>query len=281
MATTQRVIQKLILRDAVSALVVAFFMFPIVWWALISIKPQSAIYDKDKVNVIDFTPTLANYKLTLFARDNPVFFAGQSILDTFIVSASATFLTLIIALITSFALWHFTSSQRKLSTRVLLIAWMVPSITVLIPLFQAYYAVGLFDTHLGLILAHTALHLPFATLLLKSFFDDVPREVAEAAAIDGASAVQIFTRIVAPLISGGISATAVLCFIFSWTEFVMAVFLTNSIRLLSVQLSISQTATWGFVSALGTAAMLPAFITILIVRRHLVRGLTLGFYQTR
>ena len=94
--------------------------------------------------------------------------------------------------------------------------------------------------------------------------------------IDGASRLQIFARIATPMIRGGIAATAVLCFIFSWTEFLMSLFLTSEIRCSRCRLSLVVTNMWGFTSALSTAAMLPAFVFILLVQRHLVRGLTLG-----
>jgi multiple sugar transport system permease protein len=99
----------------------------------------------------------------------------------------------------------------------------LPPIAAIILLVFMFHFAGLLDTRMGLIMAHTAMNLPFAVLILKSFFDEVPREVGEAAAIDGASRFQIFFRIFTPMIKGGIAATAVLCFIFSWTEFSGAV----------------------------------------------------------
>jgi multiple sugar transport system permease protein len=104
-------------------------------------------------------------------------------------------------------------------------------------------------------------------------------EVDEAAMIDGATRFQIFRRIVLPLVKSGVAATAVLCFVFSWTEFLLSLFLTTSIRTLPVKISTFVTSTgteWGFIAALGTSAMLPSFIFILLVQRQLVRGLTLG-----
>ena len=100
-----------------------------------------------------------------------------------------------------------------------------------------------------------------------------------AAMLDGATRWQIFWRIYTPLVRGGIAATAVLCFIFSWTEFLMALFLTTTIRLLPVQLSLVVTQTWGFTSALSTAAIIPAFVFILLTQRHLARGLTMGLQK--
>ena len=264
------------LRDVAAVLTVGCFMFPLFWWGLNSIKPASAIFENFSVNWFDFTPTLDNYRVTL-AGEGPAFFAArQAIFDTILVSVGATLLTLIAALPAAFALSlvHFT--QKRAMFLWVLFHRILPPIAILVPLVFTYSQVGLRDTRAGVILAHAAVNLPFAILLLKSFFDDVPREVGEAATIDGASRFTCFTRIYVPLVKGGIAATAVLCFIFSWTEFLMALFLTSSIRLLPVQLSLVVTQTWGFTSALSTASILPAFVFVLLVQRHLVRGLTMG-----
>ncbi|MEI7597923.1 MAG: carbohydrate ABC transporter permease [Aestuariivirga sp.] len=264
------------LRDIAALLTVGLFMFPLFWWGLNSIKPASAIFENFSVNWFDFTPTLDNYRVTL-AGEGPAFFASrQAILDTLLVAMGATLLTLATALPAAFALSliHFTS--RRAVFLWVLFHRILPPIAILVPLVFTYSQVGLRDTRAGVILAHAAVNLPFAILLLKSFFDDVPREVGEAATIDGATRFTCFTRIYVPLVKGGIAASAVLCFIFSWTEFLMALFLTNSIRLLPVQLSLVVTQTWGFTSALSTASILPAFLFVLLVQRHLVRGLTMG-----
>ncbi len=264
------------LRDIAALLTVGLFMFPLFWWGLNSIKPAHAIFENFSVNWFDFTPTLDNYRVTL-AGEGPAFFASrQAILDTLLVAMGATLLTLVTALPAAFALSliHFTS--KRFIFLWVLFHRILPPIAILVPLVFTYSQVGLRDTRAGVILAHAAVNLPFAILLLKSFLDDVPREVGEAATIDGATRLTCFTRIYVPLVKGGIAATAVLCFIFSWTEFLMALFLTNSIRLLPVQLSLVVTQTWGFTSALSTASILPAFIFVLLVQRHLVRGLTMG-----
>jgi multiple sugar transport system permease protein len=156
---------------------------------------------------------------------------------------------------------------------------MLPPIAVAIPLFFIFRDLGLRDTLYGLMLAHTLGNLPIATLLMKSFFDDVPRELDQAAMIDGAGRLGCFRHVALPLVKGGLAATAVLCFIFSWTEFLISLQLTNEIRTVPVKISTFVTSTgteWGFITALGTAALVPAFVFILGVQRHLVRGLSLG-----
>jgi multiple sugar transport system permease protein len=148
-----------------------------------------------------------------------------------------------------------------------------------VPVVFMFHYADLRDTRTGMIFVHALINLPIAVLLLKSFFDDVPRDVDEAATIDGATRFQTFWRIVLPMVKGGVAATAVLCFIFSWTEFLLSLFLTNSIRTLPVKITTFVTSTgseWGFISALGTSAIVPSFIFILLVQKQLVRGLTLG-----
>ena len=264
------------LRDLAALATVGLFMFPLFWWGLNSIKPANAIFQNFSVNWFDFTPTLDNYRVTLLGEGPAFFYARQSIIDTVGVALGATAVALLAALPSAFALSLLQFRSGRLFFLWVLFHRILPPIAVLVPLVFTYTQIGLRDTHAGVILAHAAANLPFAVLLLKSFFDDIPREVGEAAAIDGATRRQSFLRIHVPLIRGGIAATAVLCFVFSWTEFLMALFLTNTIRLLPVQLSLVVTQTWGFTSALSTASILPGFIFILLVQKHLVRGLTMG-----
>ena len=121
--------------------------------------------------------------------------------------------------------------------------------------------------------------MPFAILLLKSFFDDVPYEVTEAAMLDGATRWQAFSRVVLPMMKGGIAATAILVFIFSWTEFLLSLFLTQNLRLMPVQAGILVMNMWGLISSLTFTALLPAFIFVMLVQKHLVRGLTMGMLK--
>jgi multiple sugar transport system permease protein len=270
------------LRFAVACAVVAIFMFPLAWWGLTSIMPESAIFNRDGVMIFGFKPTLANYAATLFGsdgffvRDADPIKSQRTIVDSIAVALGATALTLTLALPAAFALSNFAFRWRRSWLAWVVFQRVLPPIAVLVPLVTLYHDAGLLDTHAGVILAHASLNLPVAVLMLKSFFDDIPREVMDAGRIDGASEFQTFGRICLPLIRAGVAATAVLCFIFSWTEFLMSLFLTTSIRMLPVQLSIFKTFNWGFTAALGTVALAPSFLFILLVQHYLVRGLTLG-----
>ena len=286
---------KRLLRDVVSVLVVAIFMFPLFWWGLTSIKPTSAIFNKDKVVFFDFEPTLVNYGVTLLGKSRAemaiesgntfgvgggsTYDSRRTILDSTIVAVGSTALTILLGVIAAYALSRLHFRGRQLYLNWILSQRFMPPIAIIVPIVFMFHYLDLRDTLLGLIFIDTLINLPVCVLLMKSFFDDVPIEVDEAAMLDGATRFQIFRKIVLPLVTGGMAATAVLCFIFSWTEFLLSLFLTNQIRTVPVKISTFVTSTgseWGFISALGPSATLPSFIFILLVQKQLVRGLTLG-----
>jgi multiple sugar transport system permease protein len=289
---------QVILRYVAAIWVVCIFMFPIFWWGLTSIKPTSAIFNKDEIVLFNFKPTLDNYRVTALGA-NPAELSGgntgdgstfgtggensfdgrQTIVDSIIIAVGSTVLATSLALLAAYALSRMTFAANQGYMNWILSQRFLPPIAVIVPLVFMFHDIGLRDTHLGLILVHAFMNLPIALLLLKSFLDDVPKDVDQAAMIDGATRWQSFRSVVLPMIKGGVAATAVLCFVFSWTEFLLSLFLTSSIRTLPVKITTFVTSTgseWGFITALGTSAMLPSFIFILLVQRHLVRGLTMG-----
>ncbi len=290
-----------IARDFLAVFVTGVFMFPMFWWALTSVKPMYAIFDKDKIVWFDFTPTIVNYAVTILglSRSQLAIEQGfgmgvsgdggydsrQTILDSAIVSVGSTALTMAVAVFAAYALSRMAFKGRMSYLNWVLGQRFMPPIAILIPLVTIYKAAGLRDTdnvymgYVGLSLIYALMNLPIALLLMKSFFDDIPKDVDEAAMIDGATRWQTFRKIVLPMARGGVAASAVLCFIFAWTEFLLSLFLTTEIRTVPVKIQTFVTSTgseWGFISALGTAAIVPSFIFILLVQRHLVRGLTLG-----
>jgi multiple sugar transport system permease protein len=290
-----------LLRDALAVIVTGIFMFPMFWWALTSIKPMDAIFDKDRIIWFDFVPTLVNYAVTLLGLSRSQMAIEQgfgmgvtgdggydsrsTILDSIVVSIGSTTITMLVAVFAAYALSRMVFKGRETYLNWVLGQRFMPPIAILIPLVTIYKTAGLRDTdniymgYLGLMLIYALMNLPIAVLLMKSFFDDIPKDIDEAAMIDGATRMQTFRRIVLPMVRGGVAASAVLCFIFAWTEFLLSLFLTTEIRTVPVKIQTFVTSTgneWGFIAALGTAAIVPSFIFILLVQRHLVRGLTLG-----
>ncbi len=268
-----------ILRDAVAILIVALYILPIIWWGLSAITPSDALLDLHRALTFDYQPTLAYFALTLFGEGGTIYDSRQSLIDSVAVATLSTAIVLAAALPMAFVLATFSFRHKSRWLFAVLLQRFLPPIAIVFPLVGLYHAVGLLDSRLGVALAHAALNLPFAILLLKSFFDDVPPEISEAAKLDGASRWQSFVKIILPLVKGGIAATAVLSFIFSWTEFLLSLFLTQNTRLVPVQAGILVMNMWGLISALTTAALVPAFIFVLLVQKHLVRGLTMGLYK--
>jgi multiple sugar transport system permease protein len=248
------------LRFLTSIAVVAIFMFPL-----------------DGLAIFRFYPTLENYEVAFLGLVTEALNARIAIINSLAIAFALTPICIGIAALAAFGLSQtHIRIQRSMLNAVLL--WrIVPSLTLLIPLFTFYRAVGLLDTHSGLVLAEAVLNLPFATLVLKSFFNDVPSEVADAARIDGATPFQLFTKIYVPLLRPGIMATALLCFVFAWTEFLAAQFLAGRISVLPTYLTNVESMAWPFVAAVGTVAFFPCFIVILFGQRFLTRAFTWGF----
>ena len=282
-------------RYVVAIFIVMIFVFPIFWFALTSLKPISAVFDKDGVIWFDFVPTFENYRVTLlgessidvnqnsrsdFGTSGGNSYDGRgSIVSSIIIAVGSTLLCVTMGLFAAYGLsrMSFWGAQGVLNW--ILSQRFLPPIAIIIPMVFIFHDMGLRDTHVGMIIAHTLINIPIAVLLLKSFIDDIPIDIDHAAMIDGASRWQVFWKVIVPMSKGGLAATAVLCFIFSWTEFLLSLFLTSSIRTIPVKITTFVTSTgseWGYISALGTSAIIPSFIFILLVQNHLVRGLTMG-----
>ncbi|MCQ0986117.1 carbohydrate ABC transporter permease [Jiella marina] len=279
-----------VVRAVVAWLLVALFAFPIYYWITVAFKPERDIFALPP-KLFDFNWNLSSFEEVFgisFGFDKGLevlpgggnFYMLPNLWASIVIAVLSTLLTVIVATLASYALSRMRIRGQHHFVFFVLSTRMMPPVAIAIPMFFIYKNFGLLDTYTGIILAHALMNLPLAVLLLKSFFDDIPTEIDEAALIDGASRVLIFRKIVMPMALGGVAATAVLCFVFSWTEFLFVLTLTQtSFKTVPVAASTFVTSTgtaWGNMAALGTAAMIPAFIFILLVQRNLVRGLTLG-----
>ena len=155
---------------------------------------------------------------------------------------------------------------------------MMPLVSISIPIYFVFSKLNLLDNYLGLILVHSCINLPLAVLLMKSFYDDIPKEIDENAFIDGAGKFFILHKLILPLSLGGLSVTFILSFIFSWTEFICAVMLSQmEIKTLPVYASLYKTLpSWDTMSVIISISLMPLFILLLFIQKYIVRGLTLG-----
>lgn len=278
------------LRYVAAILMTGLFAFPIYYWVTVAFKPDRDIFTVPP-KLIGFEPTMQSFEEVFgislgFDKGLEVlpgggnFYMLPRLWDSIVVAFFSTILAVTIATLAAYALSRLRFRAQHHFVFWVLSTRMMPPVAIAIPMFFIYKGFGLLDTYTGIILVHALMNMPLAVLLLKSFFDDIPPEIDEAALIDGASRFTIFRKIVFPMAVGGVAATAVLCFIFSWTEFLFVLTLTQtSLKTVPVVSSTFVTSTgtaWGNMAALGTAAMIPAFIFILLVQRNLVRGLTMG-----
>lgn len=257
--------------------VVAIFMFPLVWWILTSFKSKASLFSLDGLAIFYFYPILENYEIAFFGLVTEALNARRAIFNSLIVASASTLICIAVATFAVFGLLQMRDKYQRVILAGVLFWRVVPSLALLIPLFTFYRVTGLLDSYGGLIMFEAVLNLPFAILVLKSFFEDVPREVADAARIDGATPFQLFSKIYIPLLRSGIMATALLCFVFAWTEFLAAQFLAGRISVLPTYLMNVESMAWPFVAAVGTVAFIPCFIVIVFSQRFLTRAFTWGF----
>ena len=255
-------------------LLLVILLFPFYWMGMTAFKPNEELLSKAGNPFWLINPTLDHFRKLLFNTQYPAW-----LWNTVLVSVCSTFLSLFASVLAAYAIERLRFNGSKFVGMMIFFAYLVPPSIIFIPLASIVFQYGLFDTRWALILTYPTFLVPFCTWLLMGYFRSIPFELEECALIDGATRWQSFRLIVLPMVKGGIAAAAVLCFIFSWTEFLLSLFLTTEIRTIPVKISTFVTSTgneWGFITALGTAAAIPSFIFILLVQRHLVRGLTLG-----
>jgi multiple sugar transport system permease protein len=203
----------------------------------------------------------------------------NSIISSAICSVGGTALSIIIGLLAAFGI-----SRHRMGGEFfpifLLAARMAPPIVAAIPLLILYSMIGLVDTYLGLILAYACFTSPYSTWMIASFIEEVPRDLEEAAQVDGMSTLETHFKVTLPLIKGGIAATALFVFILNWSEFLLALTLTHE-KILTIPVQVKAFFTYsgqlyGPQSAFGVIAIIPLIIFSLLIQKHLVRGLTFG-----
>jgi multiple sugar transport system permease protein len=262
-------------RHLLLLIAVVLVLFPFLWIAAAAFKTQISLL----TGQILFQPTLMNFTKVLFSSTSDYV---RNFTNSFVIAAVSTLLVLIVSTLAAYSLqrmqWPAWVGQSMLGWSV--IFHMVPPITLAGAWYSMFRLVGLDNTYLGLILAHTTLNLPMALWMMNVFVRDVPKELIEAAKIDGAETPGILRHVIVPLVRPGLAAAGILSFIFSWNEF--AVVLTLSQRqTATVPVAIGKyaqenTIAFTEMAAASLLSMLPAVILLLIAQRFIVRGLTSG-----
>ena len=246
--------------------------FPILWTVLTAFKTEADAAASPPVLI--FHATLNQFRAVL--NSNYLSYFENSI----VIAGGSTLLALVLGLPAAYSLAFNPSKYTPKVLSWVLSTKMLPAVGALIPLIVIYKRVGLFDSRLGMTLLYAAFNLPLIIWMMRSFFADLPREILEAAEVDGARFLRIMTRIVLPLTAPGLAATVLLSVIFSWNEFLLAVNLTSANSgTLPVFISgfmTSEGLFWAKMSAASTMAVAPVILAGWLAQRSLVRGLTFG-----
>ncbi|MGJ8645677.1 MAG: carbohydrate ABC transporter permease [Marinomonas colpomeniae] len=255
------------------ALYVVLLLLPIYWLVNMSFKTNTEILSGLSFFPADFT--LENYA-KIFSDStwymgyvNSIFYVSMNMIISLLVALPAAY---------AFSRYKFIGDKHMffwlLSNR------MAPPAVFLLPFFQLYSSVGLFDTHIAVALAHCIFTVPLAVWILEGFMSGVPREIDETAYIDGYSFPKFFVRIFIPLIRSGIGVTAFFCFMFSWVELLLARTLT-SVEAKPIAAIMTRTVSasgmdWGLLAAAGVLTIIPGMLVIYFVRNHVAKGFALG-----
>jgi multiple sugar transport system permease protein len=264
------------LRILLIVLALIVTLLPVYWMVNTSLKTQVEVFTSPPT-LWPQNVTLQNY-VGLFTRRH----LGKYLLNSVTIVGSAVFLSLAIGSLAAYSLARFGSNlgQQKLSFWILA-PRMIPPVALVVPMFLILQKLGLINKQLGLILVYTAFNLPFVAWMMRSFFQEIPMDLEEAAMVDGASRLRSFRDVVLPLVSPGMAATAIFSLIITYNEFFFALILTSTPAAATLPVGtaalIGKTQTlYGEMAAAGVVAAVPLVIFALLVQRHLVRGLTMG-----
>jgi multiple sugar transport system permease protein len=257
------------------AAIVVFCLVPFYWLVNISLKTGP---DLSGAAVVPPNPTLDNYQ-SIFQNDDFVRALGNSA----IVSLTTTVLALIVGSFCAYALARLKFKFKFLLLAAFLSITTFPPIAIAAPIFKLWSDIGLFNTLIGLIIPYLTFALPLAIYILVSFFREIPKDLEEAALVDGATRFQAFLKVVVPLAAPGLATAGILTFIFAWNEFLLAVTLTSTPKARTVPAAIAFfTGSTEFEEPLGTISAasvvisIPLIFLVLFFQKRIVAGLTAG-----
>jgi multiple sugar transport system permease protein len=269
-----------VLEVVLLTLLAVAMLFPVLWILETSIKENRDVYAVP-AEFFGFHVTLQHFKDVFVSPRGGRSGLSVSFLNSVIVGGVSTVLATLLGVPAAWAYSRFALRAKKDQLFFILSTRFMPPVVVVIPIFLMYRQVGLINTKLGLILIYAAFNVPFTIWMMKGFVDEVPAEYEDAAMLDGYTRLQAFWRVTLPLLIPGIAATAVFALIFSWNEFVFAIFLTSSQDVRTAPPAIAgliggTTVDWGLVAASTATFALPVLVFAYLVRKHLVAGVTLG-----
>ena len=261
-------------RLAIFAYVV-FALFPLYWLLKVSVTPNDLLYSEG-VRMWPSRMTFEHFNFVIAHSAFPTFFK-----NSLIVSGATAVVVTILASLSGYALSRFSFRAKYWIVALMLLTQMFPLVMLVAPIFKILTPLHLTNSLTGLVIVYTAFNVPFATFLMQSFFDGIPKDLEEAAMIDGATQFTAFRQIILPLTLPGIAATLGFVFTAAWSELLFALMLINGndaatfpVGLLTFVSKFS--VDFGQMMAAGVMALIPAGLFFLLIQRYLVQGLTAG-----
>jgi ABC-type sugar transport system, permease component len=262
-----------ILKYIVLILFTFWTVIPILLVMLTSLKREMDIFQVPFVFI--FKPTLDNYIRALSTGDFPQYF-----MNSLFIAMVSSVLSIIFGAFAAYGITCFRLKSTQWISNIFLLGKLVPSITILLPLFIILSKANLLGTYAGPILAHTAINLPFIVWLLIGFIKDIPPELHASALVDGCNKMQTFWKIIFPILTPALAAAGILAMQLSWNELLFSLQLT-SMDTYTLPVGISKfvgsiSVDWGKSSAAATITMVPIIIAGFFIQKYLIRGMTMG-----
>ena len=265
--------KHLITAYIVSFIAIAVTILPITWLFLLSIKSKGETFTKPPKWVFD--PTIQNY---IDLWDNDLF--KDTFVNSFFITLISITLSIIIAIFAAYALKRYQIRFKTAFMQWLLLAYMLPEFLFVLPMFAIYQSIGIYDTYIGMALIYQVHVLPFSIWMLRSFLEEIPKEIDDAAYLDGCNPFQAIYKIYLPLIIPGIVATAILNGIWIWNELAIALGLTffdaQPITVGVASFRGYASINWGGMTGSAIVSMIPMILLVTFAQKHIVKGLTLG-----
>lgn len=255
-------------------------LYPVLWVVKLALSPTQAL--SLSLNPLPEAVTFDHFRDVIFASDSQGrWLFGRQLLASVVVATATTAVGLSLAVTAAYALSRFRFPGKDAGMQTLLVTQMFPATLMLVPLFSLLEKLGLLDSWGGLVLVYSTSSLPFCVWMLKGYFDTIPRELEEAAVMDGASPVQIFVRVVLPLARPALAVTALFSFMTAWNEFILAATLINDAARFTLPVALQQyvgewKTEWGHFAAGALLVSAPVMALFFALQRFLVGGLTAG-----
>ncbi|WP_226782653.1 carbohydrate ABC transporter permease [Oceaniglobus trochenteri] len=257
------------------AFYVAFALFPLYWLLKIALTPDQLIYSEG-TKLWPGAATLENFRIVLFQSDFLAYFR-----NSVFVSLTTAAATTLIAAGAGYAFSRFHFRGKRALVAVMLVTQMFPLLMIIAPIYKIVAAIGLLNSLTSLIIVYTAFNIPFATFLMQSFFDGIPKDLEEAAMMDGCTRFQALRKVIVPLTLPGLGATLGFVFTAAWSELLFALMLINSNDTMTFPVGLLTfvskfSVDWGQMMAAGVLALVPSCLFFVFIQRYLVQGLTSG-----